>query len=304
MRFSIWPSLAQPWDDVLTVARHGEATGWDRVYVADHFMGDGESAADRDISAVLEATGAVTALAASTQRVGLATLVLGITYRHPAVLANWAATADHVSDGRLVLGIGAGWQLNEHQQYGIELGGPGVRVERFEEGCAIIRALLTERSTTFDGRYFSLRDALCEPKPVQPRVPLLIGARGDRMLGVVARRADEWNMWGLPADIAERRAVLDHKCERQGRDPGAIATSCQAVWYVTDDDAKGERLAGKSAARAAVGGTTSRLAEHVAAWQAVGVDEIIVPDFTLGTGSSRIERMDAIIERIAPQFRT
>jgi alkanesulfonate monooxygenase SsuD/methylene tetrahydromethanopterin reductase-like flavin-dependent oxidoreductase (luciferase family) len=304
MRFSIWPSLAQAWDDVLTVARHGEATGWDRVYVADHFIGDGESAGDPDVSAVLEATGAVTALAASTQRVRLATLVLGITYRHPAVLANWAATADHVSDGRLVLGLGAGWQRNEHEQYGIELGRPGVRVDRLGEACTIIRSLLTERTTTFNGRYFQLRDALCEPKSVQPHVPLLIGARGDRMLGVVARHADEWNMWGLAADIAERRAVLDSQCERQGRDPGDIATSCQAVWFVTDDDAKGKRLAAESPARAAIGGTTTRLAEHVAEWQAVGVDEIIVPDFTLGTGSSRIDRMDAIIEQVAPQFRT
>src|SRR3954470_22819571 len=118
MRFSIWPNLAQPWSDVLTKARHAEATGWDGVYVADHFMGDAGGFGPVE-TPMLEATAALGGLAVATDRVRLGSLVFGTTYRHPAVLANWAATVDRMSDGRLVLGVGAGWQENEHAQYGI-----------------------------------------------------------------------------------------------------------------------------------------------------------------------------------------
>src|SRR5688572_27434711 len=112
MRFSYWANVGNPWADVLDGVRHAEATGWDGVYVADHFMPDaGMGPAD---SPMLEATAALAALAATTERVRLGALVFGITYRHPAVLANWAATVDHVSGGRLLLGLGAGWQENEH----------------------------------------------------------------------------------------------------------------------------------------------------------------------------------------------
>ena len=135
MRFSIWPSLTQPWADVLAVAKHAEATGWDGVYVADHFMGDAGGPWPVEIP-TLEATAVLAALAAATERVRLSPLVFGITYRHPAVLAKWAATVDHVSGGRLLLGVGAGWQENEHEQYGIPLGSPGERIERFEEARA------------------------------------------------------------------------------------------------------------------------------------------------------------------------
>ena len=118
MRFSVWPTLAQPWDEILEVSRHAEATGWDGVYVMDHFMGNDPGTGVLPRGAVevptLEGTGAMAALAAATERVRLGTLVLGNTYRHPAVVANWAATVDHVSNGRVLLGVGAGWQVNEH----------------------------------------------------------------------------------------------------------------------------------------------------------------------------------------------
>lgn len=302
MRFSIWPNLAQPWADVVAVARHAEATGWDRVYVADHFMADGETATDPSPTEVLEATAALASLAVATERVRLGSLVLGVTYRHPAVLANWAATVDHASGGRLVLGLGAGWQENEHEQYGITLGPRGARIARFEEACTIITSLLTERSTTFDGNYYQLHGALCEPKPVQPRLPLLIGGKGNRMMGLVARHAEEWNTWGLPDAIAERRAALDQRCEAIGRDPREIATSCQARWYFDDDQRAADELVAASA-MPSIGGPIRRLTDFVAAWRDAGVEEIIVPDFSLGSGSSKTDRMDAIIEQVAPQFR-
>ena len=115
MRFSIWPNLAQPWADIVAVTEHAEATGWDGLYVADHFMGDASGGAVMEPT--LEATAAVPALATLTSRLRLGTLVFGNTYRHPAVLANWAATVDQMSGGRLLLGVGAGWQQNEHENH-------------------------------------------------------------------------------------------------------------------------------------------------------------------------------------------
>lgn len=301
MRFSIWPSLQQPWSDVLEVARHAEATGWDGVYVADHFMGSGGDFGP-DTTPTHEATASLAALAAVTERVRLGTLVLGNTYRHPAVVANWAATVDHVSGGRLLLGIGAGWQENEHQQYGIELPPPRERLDRFAEACQVLRGLLREERTTVEGRHYRLTDAVSEPKPIQDPLPLLIGGKGDRMLGIVARYADAWNMWGLPEVIAERSAVLDRRCEAIGRDPAEIERSAQALVLLTDDRARAEAfLAGSG--RAAVAGTTDDLAEACRAWQEVGLDELIVPDFTLGRGQARLDRMDAIVEQVAPAFR-
>ncbi|MFV0308957.1 MAG: LLM class flavin-dependent oxidoreductase [Desertimonas sp.] len=297
MRFSVWPSLSQSWTEVLEVAQHAEATGWDGVYVADHFMADGPTGAPA--TPMHEATAALSALAVATGRVRLGSLVFGITYRHPAVLANWAVTTDHIADGRLLLGVGAGWQLNEHEQYGIELGPPGARIDRFVEALEVIRGLLRNPVTTVDGRHYRLTDAVAEPKPVQDPLPILIGGKGDRMMGVVARYADEWNMWSLAAEFAERGRALDAACERLGRDPATIARSTQALWFF-GDDATVDGLIAKVSPRPALGGSTTRMIEAIGAWRDAGVDEVIVPDFTLGTGSQRQERLDTIIEIVAP----
>lgn len=299
MRFSIWPTLSQPWTDVLEVTRHAEATGWDGVYVADHFMGSGGEFGP-DLTPNLEATATLPALALATERVRLGTLVLGNTYRHPAVLASWAATTDHVSGGRLLLGVGAGWQENEHQQYGIELPRPKERLDRFEEACQVLNGLLRQERTTLHGRHYQLTDACSEPKPVQEPLPLLIGGKGDRMLGIVARHADEWNMWGLAPTIAERAAVLDARCEAVDRDPGTIKRSAQALIRITDDAAKAQRFVEAARPRAAIAGPPDAVAEAVIQWQAVGLDEVIVPDFALGTGAQRLDHLDAILGAVAP----
>jgi alkanesulfonate monooxygenase SsuD/methylene tetrahydromethanopterin reductase-like flavin-dependent oxidoreductase (luciferase family) len=302
MRFSVWPNPAQPWPEILATATHAEATGWDRVYIADHFMGDNQRAGDT-IAPTLEATALMAALAATTPRVMIGALVFGITYRHPAVLANWAKTVDQISDGRLLLGVGAGWQINEHEQYGIELGPPGVRIERFEEALAVLEGLLRTPVTNVSGRHYQLTDAVMEPKPVQQPLPILIGGTGDRMMHVVARHADEWNMWSSPERFAERSAALDAACSKIGRDPASIARSTQALFFLGDDQAKVDGLIERVAPRPAVGGTAERLVDAVGAWRDVGVDEVIVPDFTLGSGERKREALDLISEQVAPSFR-
>ncbi len=299
MRFSIWPNLNQPWAEVLAEVRHAEATGWDGVYVADHFMGDGGGFGKVE-QPTFEATAALSALAAATERVRLGPLVLGITYRHPAVLANWAATVDHVAGGRFVLGIGAGWQENEHEQYGIELPAPGERLRRFDEACQVLNGMLRTPLATVDGGRYRVTDAVCEPKPLQDPLPLLIGGKGDRMLGIVARHADEWNMWSTPALLAERAEVLERRCAEIDRDPASIARSTQALVFLTADDAKGAELVELVSPRPAVGGPVARFAEMVEGWRDVGVDEVIIPDFTLGSGTQRTDHMDEILAAVAP----
>lgn len=290
-----WPNLQQPWADVRDVVDHAERSGWDGVYLADHFMGDGGGFGPVEMP-TLEATAALAALAATTDRLRLGSLVFGNTYRHPAVLANWAATTDQISRGRLVLGIGAGWQENEHCHYGIRLPPPGERVRRFAEACEVLVGLLRQPTTSLEGTHYHLDEAVCEPKPFQDPLPLLIGAKGDRMLDVVANWADIWNMWGLPETIAERATALERATDRIGRDPASIERSCQALVFVTDDRARAAELVDLVAPRAAVGGPPERFAEVVAGWVDAGVDEVVVPDFTLGRGSERRERMDLLLE--------
>jgi F420-dependent oxidoreductase-like protein len=300
MRFSVWLSPNQPWADVLATARHAESTGWDGVWVSDHFMGNAPAFPAE--MPTLEAGSLVAGLAAGVDRVRIGTLVYGNTYRHPAVLANMAATVDHVSEGRFVLGIGAGWQENEHEQYGIELPPVRERIDRFGEAIQIVRSLLREPTTTFAGDHYRVTDALCEPKPVQDPLPILVGAKGDRMLGITARWADEWNTWGLPDHIAERGSVLDRHCEKVGRDPDEIARSAQGLLFFTADDTEAERLA-DALPRPVLAGTPERLRDVVAAYAEAGLDELIVPDFTLGSGEQKHDALDRFATDVSPAFR-
>ena len=300
MRFSVWPTANQPWADLLATARHAEATGWDGLWIADHFMGNAPGQPAE--LPTLEAGSLVAALAAAVDRVRIGTLVYGNTYRHPAVVANMAATVDHISGGRFTLGLGTGWQINEHEQYGIDLPPAGELVDRFSEAIQIVSGLLREPTTTFAGRHYTLTDALCEPKPVQERLPLMVGARQNRMLGIVARHADLWNTWGAPDHIAERSAALTRACERADRDPDEIGRTGQAVLFITADDAEAERLA-ERVARPVMAGTVERLRDIVAAYAEAGLDELIVPDASLGQGQQKRDLLDTFIGEVAPAFR-
>lgn len=293
MLLSLWPNAQQPWGDLVDVVERADSTGWHAVYVADHFMGDGAGFGPTE-TPTLEATATLAALAGRTTRVRLGSLVLGNTYRHPAVVANWAATLDHASGGRAILGVGAGWQLNEHQQYGIELPTPGERVARLDEACTVLRGLLHDPPVTFGGRHYQLGDAHCSPSPVQAHLPLLVGGKGDRMLGLVARHADAWNMWGLPRTIAARGAVLDRRCEAIGRDPAQVHRSTQALVLLTDDPARAARFVDSVAQRAAFAGTAAQFAQLCADWAGVGIDEVIVPDWHLGQGAERTEALEQL----------
>jgi F420-dependent oxidoreductase-like protein len=176
----------------------------------------------------LEGWSTLAALAQATERLRLGVLVTGMVYRHPAVLANMVAAVDIISAGRLELGLGAGWNEEECDAYGIELGTLRERFDRFDEGCEVIVGLLSKETTDFSGRYYRLRQARCEPKPVQrPHPPICIGGGGEqRTLRTVARWAQHWNVpGGTPEEFARKHEVLRERCAEIGRDPSEIVTS-------------------------------------------------------------------------------
>ena len=180
----------------------------------------------------LEGWTLLAAFAAQTSRIRVGQMVTGNTYRHPAVLAHMAATVDVISQGRLDLGIGAGWNEYEHARMGIPLYAPGERIRRLGEACEIIKRLFTQHLTDFDGRYYQLKEARCEPKPVQkPYPPFVIGGGGEQLtLRVVARYADVWNFGGGPVEEFQRKtAILHQHCQEVGRDPAAIRLSVQVM---------------------------------------------------------------------------
>ena len=170
------------------------------------------------------------ALAARTERLRIGLMVTGNTYRHPAVLANIATTVDRISHGRLDFGIGAGWNELESNMYGIPLYQPGERIRRLGEACEVIRLLWTETVANFDGKYYQLKDARCEPKPVQkPHPPFVIGGSGEQLtLRVVAKYASIWNFVGGDVDTFNRKSeILNQHCAAIGRDPSTIERSIQ-----------------------------------------------------------------------------
>jgi F420-dependent oxidoreductase-like protein len=304
MRFSIWPTPAQPWHNVVELAAHCAQTGWDGVYFADHFMPNSEGSEPLD-GDMLECWSVLAALAGLVPRVQLGSLVSSVTYRHPAVLANIAAAIDQISGGRLILGVGAGWQLNEHAAYGLELGTVRERLDRFEEAVQILRSLLDEPRTTFAGQYFQLSDAPNQPGPVRGRLPLLVGGAGEqRTMRIAARYADQWNCWSTPELLAHKLSVLRAHCEDAGRDPADIHVSTQAPLFLSTDQAwLDERRKQPAARHAAIIGTPAEVTEIVGRYAEAGAGELIIPDFTLGSAARKKDTCDLFIEEVATAFR-
>jgi len=178
----------------------------------------------------LEGWTLLAALAAETSRLRIGIMVTGNTYRHPAILANMGATVDIVSHGRLDFGIGAGWNELEHDSYGIPLYPAAERIHRLAEACEVIRLLWTEPRVDFAGSYYHLREARCEPKPIQkPHPPFVIGGSGERLtLRVVAQYASVWNFsGGSPQEFSRLSGILNDHCAAVGRDPATIQRSVQ-----------------------------------------------------------------------------
>ncbi|MDA0270107.1 MAG: TIGR03560 family F420-dependent LLM class oxidoreductase [Chloroflexi bacterium] len=300
MKFAAWPGLAAPWAEVVEISQHLERTGWDGLYYADHFMPNQE-----DVSGpTQECWTSVSAIAALVPRVRIGTLVTGNTYRHPAVLAKMAAQVDIVSGGRLVFGLGAAWQQNEHEKFGIEFGTVGWRMKRMEESVQIIKSMFANDRTTFAGKHYTVTDAPLVPKPIQrPGPPLLIGGGGEQVtLRIAAKYADEWNVWGSPSTLARKGAVLEQHCEKVGRDPKTIRRSCQAL-VMLSDDASAVAQARERSRQPMLSGSVDEVVETLGQYREAGVDEFIVPAAGLGSFERLRETYDRLMQDVVPQLR-
>ncbi len=311
MRFGLFTSMAaQPWSGVLDLWRHTEATGWDIACVTDHFM---PNTTEREGS-VLEGWSTLSALAALVERIQVGTIVLGNTYRHPAVVAKMAAQVDIISGGRLLLGLGAGWQENEHEAYGIPFYTVRERLERLDEACQVMKSLWTQRRSDFTGRHYQLSDAPLDPKPVQtPHPELMIGGGGERVtLRIVAKHADHWNVWGGPKVLTRKGAILDEHCAAVGRDPKTIRRSANMALHITDKQDEIERLADTVATRlgrhvedardTCLAGTPDEIREQLHQLRAAGVDVLFIASVFRPLAELRRD-LDRFITEIAPAFR-
>lgn len=221
LRFGLVVGQRASWHEMVRRAEETEAFGFDSFNVVDHFYGLLDV-----MDPTHEAYTMLAALAPYTSRVRLGVMVCGNTYRNPAFLLKQAVTVDHISGGRVDFGVGAGWLEREHEAYGFPFPSARERVDRFAEALEIWDLLQQEERTTYDGKYYQLLDAPFEPKPLQsPRLPVLIGASGPRMLRLTARHADIWNARGLPDEAAAGNERLDEFCREIGRDPGEIVRS-------------------------------------------------------------------------------
>ena len=278
MKFSFWPRPTHTFDRLLTLAHHAEQTGWHGLWLADHFMPNAE-----DTSAPWpEAFTTLAALAATVPRLIICTLVAGNTYRHPAVLSKMAVTIYHISGGRMVLGIGAGWQENEHQKYGIPFDSVTERLTKLEEACQVIKALTSADSANFAGKHYQLDRAPLEPKPLQQALHLLVGGGGEKVtLRIAAAYADEWNVWGTLSTAERKIRILNEHCERLGRDPCTLKKTLVALVFLTDDPDFAAKM--RENTQASIAGSVTELQDIFGAYRALGVDEFIVPDFNLGS---------------------
>jgi len=221
VRFGIVTDQNQPWPTLVERWQLFERLGFDSAWDCDHFIQP-----SRPTGPYYEAWTLLAGLAAVTRRIRLGVLVSSNTFRHPSLLAKQAVTLDHVSNGRLDIGFGAGWYEPEHPMFGLELWPPKERVDRFEEAVELLDAWLRNETTTFSGTYYQLNEAPTRPRPVQqPRPPLVLAGHRPRMLRIIARYADTFNSFGTVEEMRERNDRLDQECARLGRDPKGIVRS-------------------------------------------------------------------------------
>jgi alkanesulfonate monooxygenase SsuD/methylene tetrahydromethanopterin reductase-like flavin-dependent oxidoreductase (luciferase family) len=267
-----WPELAELWD-------FAEETGWESAWFMDHFISQGE----RDDGPCLEGWTALAAMAALHKRLQLGVYVSAVTHRAPSVLFKQALTVDQLSEGRLILAVGAGRNGREQAAMGFPSASPGERFERVAETLELFRRCEHEERTTFDGRHYRIESFACLPKPVNGHIPLMIGTSGERMLQLVARYADRWDTGGTPEIVRERGARLNRRCETLGRDPGAIR------WAIDNSSNPfGEPIESVAVFR-----------RHVAAYAAAGIRTFL---FNVWQGGPT-PVLTEIAERVIPELR-
>ena len=221
LRFGLGTGNRRPFAELAEEWQMIEALGFDTAWVVDHFMAEND-----ERKPYYEAWTLITALGMLTERLRFGILVSGNTYRNPSLLAKQAVTVDHASNGRVELGIGAGWMEREHAAYGFDLPPVRQRLEMLEEALQVIGSLMINERTTFHGKHYRLENAPFEPKPLQqPRIPIIVGAFRPKMIALAARYADSWNTRGTPEELGPSVATFREAARRAGRDPDTIRLS-------------------------------------------------------------------------------
>jgi len=216
MKFSLNINTIRPWDEIKEIAKFLDQNNWHALYISDHFMPNGVRETDGDI---VECWSTLSSLASITNNINLGSFVSPLSTRHPAILANTAGTLHNISNGRVILGIGAGWQINEHKAYGFDLLPPKERIKRFGEGIEIIYGLLNNDRFSFKGEYYEIKNATCQPNKFKnKKIPILVGSNGSSMMKYISLYADAWNCVGSADFACSKSNELDKKINKQSDD--------------------------------------------------------------------------------------
>jgi F420-dependent oxidoreductase-like protein len=271
------------WPELRDAVVHCEAAGFDDLWIDDHLLSDEGDWRD----AKLEGWTTLAAVAAVTERARVGHMVVANTLRNPGLTAKMATTLDHVSGGRMILGIGGGWFEREHDAFGFDFGaGFGERLDRLGEAVPLIRRLLDGETVTHEGRFYRFADAVCAPRPVQPRLPILVGGSGPKKtLPLVARYADMWNAYGTPDELATSDTILRAACEAAGRDQREIERTVNLNVVIRPSRAAAEAAWAGYVARHVpqpgeerldAAGTVDEVAEVLDGYRRVGFEHVVM----------------------------
>jgi F420-dependent oxidoreductase-like protein len=280
LQFGIIRNNVLSWEETIAQWQRFEAAGFDHGWTVDHFQRPSDPGGPH-----LDSWTILGAIAARTERIRLGVLVTGNTFRNPALLAKQAVSVDHISNGRLELGLGAGWFEEEHIRFGYPFPPGPERVAMFQEAVEMIDLLMRQDITSYKGRFYTLEEAPFRPGPIQkPRPPFTLGAHAPRMLRIAAKYADRWNSYGSIEEMADRNAALDRACEAIGRDPGSIIRSLYGFPAVLGADPWSSPKAFR---------------DIVARFRTAGVNEFIFEP----PKSGQWETMETIAREVIPEFR-
>ena len=299
------PQIKRSWLETSTAAKEFDALGFDSVWVCDHMYG-----VPNPSLPIMEGWTLLAAIAAITDQVKLGTLVTPPFFRNPAVLANQIATIDQIAKGRVIAGLGAGWFPPEFEQIGCPFPGTRERLRALEEMVEVMKRMWTDEKATFKGQYFSVEDAVCEPKPETPP-EILIGGGGEKItMGIAAKHADTWNnMAAHQAALPKKIEALHKRCEEIGRDPSSIEISQQTVVVIAEDDdaarvalEKAKKIYGGHMGGAieehGIWGTPEGVIDRIEQHRALGVSLFVIEFF----GRDTREPARLFAEKVAPAF--
>jgi alkanesulfonate monooxygenase SsuD/methylene tetrahydromethanopterin reductase-like flavin-dependent oxidoreductase (luciferase family) len=295
-------------DDLRRLWTYADGHGFRWVSVWDHFY---EAPPVDGSSPHFEAVALMAAIACETRNVEIGNYVFCMAYRNPGLLTRSLICIDHLSGGRVAIGLGAGWHVMEHTAFGYEFRPPRQRLDMLEEGVRVIRMLLTQDRTTFHGTYFHLENASMEPKPLRQPMPIWIGGGGEqRTLRIAARHADGWNVPYIGPDVWKHKSqVLDMWCEKEGRDPATIKRSINLGFYMAPTDAEGaasraalERSWGREGAEnrgaGMLLGGPSQVVDRIGEYAAAGVTALNIAF----RPPVNWDALQAFVEEVMPKF--